>query len=250
MGNINNNNINDRETNDVISIENYNMITEVSEETFHDLKNLLATISGLTQLTMLKNQSEEIMTYLSSIIEATSDFTRVLNNYYDCTIGDHKQKEAYVLYEIIDNAIVLVKHKIRSFDMIKKSLCLNLDIQSLSKVFGYKYKLKQCFLNILINAIDSMEERGGTLTVMVYNNSSDTYVNVDIIDTGSGISEENIERLFKERFTTKCNGTGLGLKIAKNVVENHGGSLKITSKVNQGTKVHISLPIYNDCELE
>ena len=56
MGNINNNNINDRETNDVISIENYNMITEVSEETFHDLKNLLATISGLTQLTMLKNQ--------------------------------------------------------------------------------------------------------------------------------------------------------------------------------------------------
>ena len=94
MGNINNNNINDRETNDVISIENYNMITEVSEETFHDLKNLLATISGLTQLTMLKNQSEEIMTYLSSIIEATSDFTRVLNNYYDCTIGDHKQKEA------------------------------------------------------------------------------------------------------------------------------------------------------------
>lgn len=241
------NNINNMVTNDITNFDNYEMITQFSEEAFHDFKNILATISGLTQLTMLKAQSEETKLYLSRIKRATSDFTEALNNYYDFTTGlNNNKKGIHVLSEIVDEAISMVKHKFSDSDIINNRLVLNLNIQSKSKVYGYKYKLIQCFLNILTNAIDSMDKAEGILTVKVFNDSSNVFVNVVIIDTGSGISVENLERLFKERFTTKSNGTGLGLKIAKNCVEGHGGSLSITSKINEGTKVHILLPIYND----
>jgi two-component system sporulation sensor kinase A len=231
--------------NDIEAIENYRVMVDISEEIFHDFKNILATISGLAQLSMIKAQSEELKSYLTRINQATFDFRDILNKYYSYTNGMKEQKEEpCVVYTIINSALEMIRFRLRT----NSTNCIELktNIQSSSKVICTEYKLKQSFLNIMMNAIDSMEKSGGELFIDICDNKDKNFVIIDIIDTGVGISEENLERIFKSKFTTKERGSGLGLKIAKNCVEGLGGSIQITSEVNKGTKLQILLPIYND----
>jgi signal transduction histidine kinase len=101
-------------------------------------------------------------------------------------------------------------------------------------------QLQQAFLNLITNACDAMPE-GGTLTLRVHGEAE---VHIEISDTGTGISAEDLPRVMETFFTTKPpgKGTGLGLPICRRVVEAHGGSLSIESQIGRGTTVCITLP--------
>ncbi|MBI5468910.1 MAG: HAMP domain-containing protein [Deltaproteobacteria bacterium] len=99
--------------------------------------------------------------------------------------------------------------------------------------------LKTCFLNILINSIQAMPE-GGSILVRAY--SHDGAVSVAVEDTGCGVGPENIRKVFDPYFTTKETGIGIGLALTKRVVEEHGGTISITSVVDSGTTVTVDLP--------
>lgn len=234
----------DKDANCLAEVERFKMITNMSEIIFHDFKNILAIISGLSQLSILMTESEAVKTNLSYIAEASFDLRDSIDRFYDFTKGDSEElPKLYQLNKILDEVLDMIKFKFESLNAMNHIVNLNLIINSSAKVFCNKYELKQSLLNILMNSIDSMEETGGTLSVEIYN-SNDGMVNIDIIDTGVGISKDNLDRLFKETFTTKQKGTGLGLKIAKNTMEKLNGSLKLNSELGKGTKVSISLPIY------
>jgi len=100
--------------------------------------------------------------------------------------------------------------------------------------------LYQAFLNILINAMQAMSD-GGSIKVMV--DSFDNMVKVSITDSGSGISEDIIEKIWDPFFTTKDKGTGLGLGIVKNIVKTHNGLIAIENLPEGGTCVAIDLPV-------
>lgn len=102
-------------------------------------------------------------------------------------------------------------------------------------------KISQVLLNIYINAIDAMEE-GGSLFVKVSPDYQAKELNVQIRDTGTGITEENLIHIFDPYFTTKSSGTGLGLAISHNIIEQHKGDLLIESHTGEGTIVTINLP--------
>lgn len=240
------NNYNDK---DIEAIENYRMMIDLSEEIFHDFKNILATISGLAQLSMITTQSDELKNYLTRINQATFDFRDILNKYYSYTNGVKEQKEEpSVLYLIMNSALEMIRFRLHSPNTEGIELKLNSNIRSSSKVLCTEYQLRQSFLNIMMNAADSMEETGGTLYIDIYDNEDRSFVIIDIIDTGVGISVENLDKIFKSKFTTKDKGSGLGLRIVKKQIEKLGGSIRVTSVVNKGTKVQISLPIYNECK--
>lgn len=103
-------------------------------------------------------------------------------------------------------------------------------------------QLKQVFINILRNGIEAMPN-GGTLRVFLVDN--DTHVEVRFVDEGEGISEDKLARLGEPFFTTKQNGTGLGLMVTRRIIEEHDGYFKIESRLGQGTTVRIGLPITN-----
>ena len=100
--------------------------------------------------------------------------------------------------------------------------------------------LTQVLLNLMLNGLQAMPD-GGTLTLeaKILNDN----FRIAVSDTGSGIAPENQERIFEPYFTTKVKGTGLGLAISRRIIEAHGGSLTVTSKVGQGSRFEISLPI-------
>ncbi len=100
-------------------------------------------------------------------------------------------------------------------------------------------KLKQAFMNVVLNAIEAMPQ-GGTLTVSTVNASDK--VGIKVSDTGDGIPKEDFAHLFKPFFTRKTKGTGLGLANVKRVLEEHGGNVEIESTVGKGTTVFMWLP--------
>jgi len=102
-------------------------------------------------------------------------------------------------------------------------------------------KIKQVLLNLYLNAIGAMEH-GGSLGVTLYP-QSDGMVRIDISDTGTGIDETNLPRIFDPYFTTKPSGTGLGHAIVHRIVEAHEGEIRVESKPEKGTTVSVFLPV-------
>jgi signal transduction histidine kinase len=112
-------------------------------------------------------------------------------------------------------------------------------------IAGRASELRQCFTNILQNALQSMPE-GGTLTVATRNVDGDrpgAGLEVTVSDTGGGIEEERMEKIFEPFYTTKERGTGLGLAIVSRIVTGHGGRVRISSRPGEGTTVTVGLPL-------
>ena len=124
---------------------------------------------------------------------------------------------------------------------------LKLDQTELAHLQADRRALKQVFINLVSNAIKFTPE-GGSVTIKV--RPSDDAISVQIIDTGIGIPQRDIQKLgrpfeqVENQFTKSKGGSGLGLAISKSLVDLHGGSLKITSKVGQGTTVSVILPTH------
>jgi PAS domain S-box-containing protein len=110
-------------------------------------------------------------------------------------------------------------------------------------IYGDHHYLEQVFVNLILNASDAMSD-GGTLTVRTTCNS-EGFVTIKVIDTGYGISKENLNRIFDPFFTTKykSNGTGLGLYLAYGFIMQHNGKISVKSKEGKGTEFTVILPI-------
>ena len=116
--------------------------------------------------------------------------------------------------------------------------------EDLPKIEAYGRQLNQVFMNILDNAIYAIKEKG-TITISSYVNPDKETVSIEIEDTGVGIKEEDIKKVFDPFWTTKPvgQGTGLGMSIAYKVIASHHGYADVSSKLNVGTKFRIVLPI-------
>ena len=101
-------------------------------------------------------------------------------------------------------------------------------------------QIKQCFFNIIRNAMQAMQN-GGRLEIRV--SASDHYVAIAFHDTGKGIEPEEMGRIFDPYFTTKQEGSGLGLMIVQRIIQDHGGILEVASKPGEGTRFTLSLPL-------
>jgi two-component system NtrC family sensor kinase len=137
----------------------------------------------------------------------------------------------------LDEALSLAQHKmqLQGVTVVKK-----LDgTGPVSADFG---QLRQAFMNILLNACDAMPQ-GGTLTLTSHLYSGSREVEIGVADTGSGIAPDVLSRIFDPFFTTKEKGTGLGLSVVYGIVEKHGGSMHVDSRVGQGTTMKVRLPL-------
>ena len=104
-------------------------------------------------------------------------------------------------------------------------------------------RLRQVLLNLVSNAVDACAEKGGTVTVSARREAPDAPLVLRISDTGSGIPEKDLRRLFQAFFSTKgSRGTGLGLAIVKHILLRHGADLDVESRMGHGTTFTIAMP--------
>lgn len=107
---------------------------------------------------------------------------------------------------------------------------------------GDRFLLKRAFLNLLLNAVESLENSKKKEVYVKTYDEGDDFIVCEIRDTGCGIPEENLQKVFLPFFTTKARGMGLGMSAVKKIVEIHNGKIEITSEVGRGTKVKILFP--------
>jgi len=209
----------------------------------HDINNLLVSIIGYAQYAADIDDLNEIRKCLNLVIKLAFDGRRVTEKIKKEVKGDkNHSKDVYKFDYIVKNSIDMIKHKFNSSSSLGKSANLQLvvTLNSNKYIYADEYDLRHSIINIMLNGIDAMEN-GGVMTVRTYD-EGDRIV-LEISDTGEGIDEELIDKIFKPYFTTKgYKGTGLGLSIAKRVFEEHNGVIKVESKKGEGTKFTITFP--------
>jgi PAS domain S-box-containing protein len=125
---------------------------------------------------------------------------------------------------------------------LKTKATLHREYGDLPKILCYPRQLNQALMNLLVNAAQAIPERG-SIWIKTWADADSVYV--DVRDSGTGIPEERLSKIFDPFFTTKPvgQGTGLGLSIVSGIVERHGGSVRVTSRVGEGTTFHLAFPI-------
>jgi len=209
----------------------------------HTIKNPLMVIGGFANrlLDTLPTGTKE-KKYASLIYTEAVRLENVLQNVLLFSRRDAGLREECDLSQIIEQALSMYE------DICKeKSIIISRDYHDIPSIVGNNVQILQAIENLLSNAVDAMP-RGGTLTVMTDRESvSDSiYAALKIRDTGHGIGEENLSRIFEPFFTTKVflKGTGLGLPIVKKVLDDHGGFVRVISKVGVGTTFSLYFPIF------
>ncbi len=149
------------------------------------------------------------------------------------------------LNKALDRCLVLIKNQ-SLFQNIVIDKPLTVD---LPRTIGDEQQLNHVFMNILINAAQAMRGKGA-IAIGTYEAATKDRVVIEIVDTGPGITEEHLKHIFEPFFTTKeeGQGTGLGLSVVYNIIENHGGTISAKSQVGQGTTFIIELPITRNFE--
>ncbi|WP_075728050.1 sensor histidine kinase [Tissierella creatinophila] len=232
-----------KDTRDMMPEEYLKILVNLSEGIFHDFKNTLAIISGLSQLSASKVDSKEVKDNLKIINESTFECRDAIDRFYGFINGySVKDKKANSLRHILFTILDMVKYELNSVNTKGHYIETNLTVSTVGQIYGNEYELKQGILNIVLNAIQSMENTGGTLDIRLY--EKEDHIILEIEDTGTGIAEENIGKIFEPKFTTKGDkGTGLGLIISKNIMEENDGEISFKSELGKGTKFTIKFPI-------
>lgn len=226
-----------REQKLIMQSDRFQIISELSASVAHEIRNPLTATHGFLQLL---SQSKSI-----SLQE---------KNYVDYSLQELKRAEKIVgdfltfsrpQYENMKDSDLKEETEYAKNILMPYAHMYNVDIQihfhnSLHKYFD-RSQMQQCFINIYKNGIEAMKERGGTLEIEVFGQKQNILIKIK--DSGIGMTDEQISALGKPYYSTKKQGTGLGMVMVYNAIHKAGGTIEVESKIGKGTTFMITFPV-------
>lgn len=219
--------------------ERLSTLGEMAAVLAHEVRNPLASLRGTAEILRddfrpgtPKHEFVEIQ------IKETERLNRVVEEFLRMARQQPGELQRCLVADELETIVTLTSNEARrrkvtlQLEIADKGLLVNADGE----------KLRQAFLNIILNALQATPE-GGSVTITVQPQQEDCEIRIS--DSGPGISDEIRQRIFEPFFTTKPDGTGLGLAVTKKIIEAHGGSLTIESQAGQGTTMVVQLPLSN-----
>lgn len=213
----------------------------------HEIKNPLGGIKGAAQLLRRNAENDSsVRDYTDIMIREVNRVNQLIEQLLDLSRPAHLELEALNIHEILDDVLSLEgQSEAARHCLVKKHFD-----PSLPAIRGDRSRLTQVFLNLVKNAFQAME-RPGTVTITT-RVETDFHIRgrgkdrsrliwVDIADEGAGIRDEDLPHIFSPFFTTKINGTGLGLATCYQIIKEHGGLIRVESSPNKGSVFRISL---------
>lgn len=214
----------------LIESERLAAIGNLSSRIAHDLKNPLSALKVITELLKMAAKDQSDPTFQSKLDAANVAIFRMthqIDNVLDFVKEADLQIAPTSIYEILKLAMNKIPEKTNvDLDIQQNDVSLNCDKQKMAVVFS----------NIILNSIQAMNNEG-KITIRFYQTPENTII--DFEDSGPGIPENIIHKIFDPLFTTKQQGTGLGLATCKNIIRQHGGTITVS---NSPTKFTVSIP--------
>ncbi len=152
---------------------------------------------------------------------------------------DSPQRELVDVNEIVREMVVLLRSEATRY-----SVSVRTELPDLPQVMADRVQLQQVLMNLMVNAIEAMKDAGGTRELVIRSRrAEDGQLMVSVSDTGVGLPPQQMDQIFNAFFTTKPQGTGMGLRISRSIVESHGGRLRALQNSPRGATFHLTLPI-------
>ena len=209
----------------------------------HEVNTPLAVISSYTQMLAKQLQADpQKASVLERITKQTFRASEIVNNLLNFSRTTGTEFSEISLNKVIADTLALLDHQFKvAHVQVRTEL-----VENLPPIQGNAGRLQQVFLNLFLNAKDAMAG-GGVLTVSTMNGES---VSARVSDTGSGIAQEHIHRIYDPFFTTKTSpvdgqnrGTGLGLSVSYGIIQEHAGNIRVESRPGAGTTFTLDFPL-------
>ena len=214
----------------------------------HEIGTPLNIIYGRSELIKRRLEDKEIQKNLDIILQQTERITKILQQLLGFVRKKKPEQKALNIDSILENTLDLLDHQIQK----QRVTVLKEWGEGLSSVIGDPDQLQQVFLNLILNALQSMPE-GGTLRLSASSkriskegleDSPGQYTEICVGDTGVGMEKEVIQNIFNPFFTTKDTGTGLGLMVTQGIIQDHEGWINVESEVTKGSVFKVYLPCF------
>ncbi len=222
----------------------------------HEVRNPLAGIKTMAQtLEEEIEQNDPRQEYLSRIVRQVNRLDELLRTLFSYAKPRQPIRKHHRLEDIIQEVDILLDDRFK-----KNKIEYKKEVEpKLHKIYVDFHQIQQVFINLFLNALEAMSD-GGTLEVnvravetIIYTrdrrkksfqnqNKENQYIEVTVRDTGVGIKSDQLNIIFDPFFTTKPQGTGLGLSIVYRIIEEHGGDIRVDSKMGEGTTFTLLLP--------
>ncbi len=227
-----------KETQDrLVRSERLAVIGNMAAYIAHEIRNPLVTIGGFARA-ILRDYADHkgVKQNLEIVVEEVNRLEKILANIMDFSKPVEVVKVATQINDLIESTCALMEPYFKSggIQLIKQ---LN---ATMPKVIVDPTQMKQVFLNLIKNAIESMPH-GGKL--IIGTGMKDEHIRIDITDTGEGMTTDVMQNIFVPFFTTKVDGSGVGLAVSQKIIDDHDGFIKIKSVLKEGTTISVYLPI-------
>jgi signal transduction histidine kinase/HAMP domain-containing protein len=216
---------------------------ELTASLAHEIRQPIAAgvTNARTCLRWLGRDQPDVAEAREAASRIVSDVTRAADIISSISLLFKKgalQRELVDVNELIREMIVLLRSEANRYSIsIRTELA-----EALPKIMADRVQLQQVFMNLMLNGIDAMKETTGGGELIIKAEQDDGQLLVSVSDTGVGLPPEQAEQIFKAFFTTKDNGTGMGLPISRSIIESHGGRLWATGVPGIGATFQFTLP--------
>jgi two-component system NtrC family sensor kinase len=225
----------------IMESERLAIIGQLAADVAHELNNPLQGIVAFSELLLEKTEPDDPRRgSLEKIATQANRCTTIIRGLLDFSRRREPNKRPSDICALLDECVGLVENQALFHDITIIKNCA----PDIPPVIIDPSQIQQVFMNMIINAAESMNGNGGSLKLTTRLNPATNGIEASFADSGHGISEQNLERVFDPFFTTKevGHGTGLGLAISYGIVKRHGGTISVESEQGRGTTFTVHLP--------
>jgi PAS domain S-box-containing protein len=233
-----------RQRDELAHLSRVAMLGELSGSLAHELNQPLTAILSNAQaaqrfLARSPPQLESVAEILADIVKSDRRAGAVIERLRSMLRKEEAERRPLALNDVVQESLQLMRS-----DLVNRQVVLRTELEpALAAISGDRVQLQQVLLNLVINGCDAMDGQTSDRNLLVRTRSNGNgAIEVAVADCGTGIAEDDLERVFEPFVTTKARGMGLGLAICRTIVEAHGGRLWATNNAGRGATLHFELP--------
>ena len=233
---------------DLARVSRVTTMGELTASLAHEVNQPIAAAvtDANTCLRWLTRETPDVEEAREAVSRTIKDVTRaaeIISRVRQIFTRGASEQELVDVNQIIREMVVLLRGETTRYSIVVRT-----DLMAdLPHVVGDRLQLQQVLMNLIINSVDAMRDTDGTRELLIRSQQAEEgQLMVSVSDTGVGLPSEQAEQIFNAFFTTKAQGTGMGLRISRSIVESHGGRLWAATNTSRGATFHLTLPAIAD----